>query len=136
VTLLDEVDRLYETSVMSPDSLGEQSLADWASDVASGFDVDREGAKYVRRCINVAKKLIVFWTERSELADGPAEWRARVDIAQGIRAWRPQLDLASHLLTESPSPELFGHTVALFRVVNNEPFLDGISYEEWLMRHN
>jgi hypothetical protein len=55
-----------------------------------------------------------------------------VDTALGVRAWRPQLDLASHLLDVAPSEAIYERTVQLFRIVNNEEFLDGMSYDEWL----
>lgn len=132
MTLLNEIDLLYERTVMSPDSVTEQSFVDWMENVATGHQVDRVAAKYVRRCLQVARKLAAFWQGAPSASSAPPDWRARVDVAQGSRAWRPQLELAQHLLEKTPSEETFGYVVDLFRVVVNEPFLDGISYEEWL----
>lgn len=137
MTLLDEVDRLYERSVMEPASVGERTLEDWANDVSTGYAVDRAGAKFVRRCLTVARKLATFWLEHDRASNDATDWRQRVDVALGIRAWRPQLDLARYLLAESPSPEVFEHVARLFRLVNSEEFLEGVTYEEWLdTRHN
>jgi len=131
VTVLDEIDRLYEVAVMEPSGLNDQAIADWAEGVAVGFEMDRTGAKYVRRCLNISRKLSSFWIARAEASDAPSDWRSRVDIAMGIRAWRPQLDLAQHTLENSPSEDVYSCVVELFRIVNNEPFLDGMSFEEW-----
>ena len=56
---------------------------------------------------------------------------ARVDTALGIKAWRPQLDLATELLARSDDESTFERVSALFRVVNNLPYLDGVDYETW-----
>jgi hypothetical protein len=60
------------------------------------------------------------------------EWPSRVDLALGVRAWRPQLELARHLLVIAPDRVIYDKAGELFRIVNNEPFLDGMSYEVWL----
>ncbi|GMQ93205.1 MAG: hypothetical protein BMS9Abin12_0682 [Acidimicrobiia bacterium] len=131
MTVLDDVDQLYELAVMEPSTLNDQVIADWAEGVAAGSEMDRTGAKYVRRCLNISRKLSSFWIARAAASDAPSDWRARVDIALGIRAWRPQLDLAQHILESSPSEDVYSFVVELFRIVNNEPFLDGVSFEEW-----
>jgi hypothetical protein len=131
MTVLDEVDQLFEFAVASPASLNDQMIQDWSEGVAGGYEMDRLGAKYVRRCVNIARKLAAFWSERDPAQDDPVEWRSRVDLALGVRAWRPQLDLAQHLLEIAPDELIYDKAAELFRIVNNEPFLDGMSYEAW-----
>ena len=135
MSVLDEIDNLYEQSVTSPESVNDQMLADWAEGVASGYELDREAAKYVRRSMRNARKLAAFWAERVSLSDGtddhPDGWSSRVDLTLGVKAWRPQLDLARHLLDVTPSNEIYERASVLFRLVNNEEFLDGMSYDEW-----
>lgn len=132
MSLVDEVDTLYEQAVISPESINEQMLSDWAEGIATGYEIDRQGAKFVRRCLNSARKLAAFWTDRGAHSDDPSDWPSRVDLALGIRAWRPQLDLTRHLLEEAPSSEMYERAAGLFRIVNREEFLDGMPYEEWL----
>lgn len=132
MTIVDEIDQLYEQAVLVPASRSDQALADWAEAVAEGHELDRESARYVRRCLNVARKLAAFWSDDRNTTDQPDEWRSRVDIALGARAWRPQFDLAWHLLELSPDEQTFVRVSELFRFVNNEPFLDGVSYGEWI----
>lgn len=132
MSVLDEVDSLYEQAVTVPASVNDQMLADWAEGVAGGYELDRQSAKFTRRCLNIARKLAVFWAEVPRSSGAASEWPSRVDTALGVRAWRPQLDLASHLLDVAPSEAIYERTVQLFRIVNNEEFLDGMSYDEWL----
>lgn len=131
MSLLDEVDDLYEMAVTQPHALNDQAVADWAESVAAGYPMDREGAKYVRRCISAARKLSSFWGDRDPGEIIPDEWRSRVDMALGARAWRPQLDLARRVLESVPSEDVYVRASELFRIVNGSPFLDGMSYDEW-----
>jgi len=131
VTILDEVDQLYELAVMSPALLNDQMIQDWSEGVAGGYEIDRLGAKYVRRCVNIASRLATFWAARQPAQDDPVSWPSRVDLALGIRAWRPQMELAQHLLETSPDEATYDRAAQLFRIVNNEPYLDGMSYEVW-----
>lgn len=131
MSVLDEVDRLYERAVLVPETLSDQALTDWADAVAGAYHVDKESARYVRRCLNVSRKLAAFWSSRAVGRDDPDDWRSRVDLALGVRAWRPQLDLAWRLLDTSRDEEAFDRVVELFRLVNNQPFLDGISFGDW-----
>jgi hypothetical protein len=131
VTILDEVDQLYELAVMSPASLNDQMIQDWSEGVVGGYEMDRLGAKYVRRCVSIASRLATFWAARKPAQDDPVGWPSRVDLALGIRAWRPQMELAQHLLETSPDEATYDRAAELFRIVNSEPFLDGMSYEGW-----
>ncbi len=129
-TLLDAVDTLYSGVVSEPDAWNEQKFADWSDGLADSAELDRVAAKYVRRVMSASRKLQVFWSERS--VDEATDWQSRVDLALGNRAWRPVLDLATHLLSTHPSPEVFEQASVLFRMVNHELFLDGVSYQEWI----
>jgi len=128
--LLSEIDLLYQLSVTEPQRCTEQFYADWAEGVAGDPDVDKVSARYIRRSLTVARKLAVFWSDRRPTT-GPGDWRSRVDLALGARAWRPQLDLAEYLLQRDGSLEAFEVVSALFPVVNNQPFLDGVTFEDW-----
>lgn len=132
MSVVDEVDRLYEIAVTSPLSLNDQAIQDWSDGVAVGYELDRQGAKYVRRCLNSARKLASFWTDRGPRSEDPMDWHSRVDLALGVRAWRPQLELAQHVLEVAPSNEIYDAAARLFRLVNNESFLDDMTYEVWL----
>ena len=132
MTVLDDIDQLYEIAVTAPASVNDQMIQDWADNVASSYEIDRLGARYVRRCLNIARKLALFWLGRPPTGDNPVEWPSRVDLALGVRAWRPQFELAQHLLVIAPDHLIYDKAGELFRIVNNEPFLDGMSYEVWL----
>lgn len=131
MTLLGDIDQLYEVAVTDPTSLHDQAVSDWAESVASNHEIDRVAAKYVRRCLGMSRRLASFWAVRPDTAGDPDDWRSRVDIAFGIRAWRPQLDLAQHLLVGTATHDAYRHVVELFRLINGAPFLDGMSYDEW-----
>jgi len=132
MTVLDDIDQLYEASVTSPASLNDQMIQDWTEAVVGNYEIDRVGAKYVRRCVAIARKLSSFWAAWNSAIDRPPEWPSRVDLALGVRAWRPQMELAQHLLIEHPDQTTYEKAAELFRVVNNQPYLDGMTYEEWL----
>ncbi len=55
-----------------------------------------------------------------------------MDVAYGIRAWRPLLGLARVGLEEQPDPELFEEAKRRFREVHGAPWMEGVSYEDWL----
>ncbi|MEN8041820.1 MAG: hypothetical protein ABFR95_09990 [Actinomycetota bacterium] len=131
MTILAEIDDLYERAVTDPASLNDQAFADWTEGVASGFEIDRSAAKYVRRCLNAGRKLAAFWESHGSSPDDPETWQGRVDFSLGVRAWRPQLDLAMLVLESDPDEESYARAVELFRLVHHEPFLDGMSYDEW-----
>lgn len=128
--LLSEIDQLYELSVTEPHRCTEQFYVDWAEGIAGPGGVDKASARYIRRCMAMARKLAGFWTERGRSTE-PQDWRSRVDIALGPRAWRPQLDLAEYLLERDGTSEAFEVVSGLFPVVNNQPFLDGVTFEQW-----
>jgi hypothetical protein len=130
--VLADVEALFETAVMSPNDLTEQSIADWFDSVAATADLDKQSAKLLRRLVRTAQKLAVFWASDARAGDASLDWRTRVDIAMGPRAWRPVLDLSRYLLEQRRDEETFESVVELFRIVNSEVWLEGISYEAWL----
>ena len=130
MSLIQEVDLLYERCVSAPDECNDQFFVDWADGMASAEEMDRANARSIRQCIRVGQRLAAFWAA-ADPPDG-SDWRSRVDMALGARAWRPQLDLARNLLERHPSEEHYDAVAALFPLVHNEPFLDGASYEEWI----
>lgn len=133
IWLLDEVDRLYDSVVSDPESWIEQRFIDWSDSISAGGEIDRDIAKRLRRIITTARKLQTFWhghVDRPDLA-----WRSKVDLALGPKAWRPVLDLAMFLLEAEPTEDLFDRAADLFRMVNNQPYLDGIDYEKWSEHH-
>ncbi len=127
--LLSDIDDLYRSCVMEPDRWTDQAFSDWAESAASGPDVDRTVARYLRRVIGAARRLSAHWQDAAQ--PGPDDWRSRVDVALGARAWRPQLELAIHLLETAPDEARFDVVASLFPVVMHTPFMDGITYDEW-----
>lgn len=116
---------------MEPERWGDQAFTDWAEGTAQSDVVDRDLARHLRRCLTAARRLAAFW-ESADRSKAPDDWRARVDVALGPRAWRPQLELAEALLERTEDPETFERVAALFPVVTNQPFLDGIDHATWL----
>ncbi len=129
LSLLRAIDRLYASVVIDPGGWHDQALADWAQE-AAGEGLTKQQARAVRRCLRMAERLRTFW-ERGEAAVPAEEWRTRVDVALGSRAWRPTLELAQYGLDLEPSAELFEEVKSRFRVVNSEPWLDGVDYDAW-----
>lgn len=131
--LLAAVDALYAGAVLDPERWNEAGFAEWAEAAAADAgDVDRDAAKELRRALRVATKLQRFWSSpdagrhRAE-----QDWRARVDIAVGVPAWRPCLALAQAELIERPSEEAYEEVRERFRLVNNQPWMEGVTYAEW-----
>lgn len=131
-SIVDEVLSLYQGVVTDPSTWSEQSVVDWVDSVGASEEVDRQSAKYLRRVVRVAEKLRLFWSADVRRDDDSIAWQSRVDIALGPRAWRPVLDLATHRLAVAPTEVLFDVVNDLFRVVNNRPWLEDTSYQEWL----
>jgi hypothetical protein len=131
--LLDSIDDLYENIVTNPDQWTEESIHEWASDLSTEGRPDKEIARSLRRCVRAATKLQRFWKNPSNSrVDDAEDWRSRVDIALGGPAWRPTLELAQHGLQAAPTPELFAQVQHRFRLVHNQPWLEGVTYTEWM----
>ena len=55
-----------------------------------------------------------------------------MDAALGAFGWEPQLDLVRWALDASPDPMTFDEVKTRFRAVHFTPWMEGVSYEEWL----
>jgi len=130
-TLIGEVEDLYRGVVTEPGAWSPQAMSDWIEVAATSEEVDKAAAKYLRRIVTMAERLRTFWSGDERVVNAAIAWRSRVDLAFGPRAWRPVLDLADHLFEAQPTEELFMTVGELFRLVNNRPWLDGISYDQW-----
>ncbi len=132
-TVLVAVDALYESVVFTPERWNQQAFADWAASIASEVpDIDRESGRELRRAMRIAVKLRAFWSSpEAARQTREADWRARVDLAVGAPAWRPTLALARKEFENHPSEESFNEVRDRFRLVNNQPWLDGATYAEW-----
>lgn len=128
--LVVAVESMYQGVVTDPLKWNEQAFIDWSESLNWDGGADKVAAKHVRRAMRVAQALQRFWLDASDRGD--LAWTSKVDLALGPRAWRPVLDLAQNHLLSDPSAESFGEVSRLFRLVNNESFLDGIEYSDWL----
>ncbi len=130
--LLAAVDALYAGVVTEPERWTAQALEDWAGDLAAGDPLDRNQVRAIRACLRNAARLRDFWSGPAPAVEAD-EWQARVDVAMGPRAWRPTLELAMEGLQSEPSAELFDEVKNRFRIVASEHWMDGVSYDEWLI---
>lgn len=133
--LLGAVDDLYASTVLDPERWNEATFAEWTEAAVTDEGVDREAARELRRALRIAVKLQRFWASSdAERHAAEQDWRARVDIAVGVPAWRPCLALARAELLARPSEEAFDEVRERFRLVNNQPWMEGVSYTEWTSR--
>ena len=132
-SLLLAVDLLYESVVMEPEGWDEVAFADWVMTIGetTGPD-DREARRHVRRAVRAALKLWEFWIgDGAKRYRNESDWRVRVDLALVPWAWRPTLELSRLSLDEDKNRESFALVRERFRLVHNQPWLDGVAYEEW-----
>jgi hypothetical protein len=125
------VDDLYRRAVEEPTMVDDTVLADWAAQAGELTDqADRAVRRTLRRVVRDARKLARYWGTRdpSSLPD----WRNGVDEALGSRGWEPQLDLVAGALEREPSAELFAEMGARHRAVHFRPWMEGVTFEEWL----
>ncbi len=128
LTLLAAIDALYRGVVTEPADWSDQAIADWAEDLA-GSGLTPAQTKGVRRCLRAAIRLRDLWERGRTISTD--DWRSRVDVALGAKAWRPTLDLARSGLDTEPSAELFDEVGRRFRLVHSEPWMDGLTFDEW-----
>ncbi len=121
---------LYEGVVTDPDRWNDQMFIDWADAVAMDGSITKDEARQVRRAVNVARKLKRFWSEATHRSD--LGWESRVDLVLGPRAWRPMLELAEIRLAATRDADAFDEVARLFRLVNQDEFMDGIDYAAWM----
>ena len=128
--LLREIDELFESVTLEPDTWDEAAFVDWIEARSEDSEsLDREAVKIVKRAVRRSQRLQRYWLAKET---GPADWRMRVDEALGSAGWRPGLDLAEWGMRAHPDPELFDELGRRFRATNFRPL--SLSYEEWLAR--
>lgn len=129
--LIAAMDRLYESVVADPDRWDDAELAAWAADLQSDAgELPREWAREVRRVVRLARRLGDYWRDGGR--QPPPDWRGAVDAALGGRGWGPSLAIARLGLEAAPDPELFEQVRERFRVAHFTPWMEGVTYEEWL----
>ena len=132
--LVQQVGSLYESVVTAPEGWNDAVVEEWAVDlIADGDSPSKPVAREIRRCVRAAVKLRDFWLEpQPHVPSDAGDWRTKVDVALGIQAWRPMLRIAQYGLEEAPTEELFEETRRLFREVHASPWMEGVTFEEWL----
>ncbi len=133
LALVAAMDRLYESVAADPSRWHDAELAAWAADLHDDVGpLPRDWAREVRRVVRLAAKL---GKQRREAGPAGADWRGAVDVALGGRGWAPSLQIARLGLAAAPSPELFDLVRERFRVAHFTPWMEGVTYEEWLAGH-
>jgi len=127
-SLLRALDQLYKGAATNPDAWDEAAFAEWLGS-ALPDNSDREMARHLRAGVRQAIKLARYWTGKQT---GPDDWRVRVDEALGSRAWEPGLAIAELGLNRTPDPELFAEVQRRFRAARFRPWMEGVSYQDWL----
>lgn len=132
VEAANSIDGLFRLAVEAPGAIDEATLAQWMEEAAEawGPPPDKEIARVLRRATRLARKLASYW-ERSDPRSLP-DWRNGVDEALGSRGWEPQLDLVMAALRAHPDPVLFDEVRRRYRAVHFHPWLEGVTFEEWL----
>ena len=126
------VDDLWRIAIEEPDSIDDATLSEWLAEATAALDqpVAKEPAAVMRKAVRLARKLARYWQERD--ASSLPDWRNGVDEALGAFGWEPQLDLVRWALDASPDPMTFDEVKTRFRAVHFTPWMEGVSYEEWL----
>ncbi len=133
VDIVTAVDGLYERTVADPQGCSDDVLSEWLEGTLGSVEPPSGRlAREVRRAARLAARLARYWTDPRHYGRVPADWRVAVDEALGSRGWAPALTVAGIGLAEEPSPELFEQVQRRWRQVHFEPYLEGITYEEWL----
>lgn len=131
--LLTAVEALYRRAVEEPESVGDEELAGWLAELATADPAmdgrfAGEAAKAARRARRIAR----YWSEPGRDPARLPDWRNGVDEALGAAAWRPALAIARRGLEIAPDREIYGRVQELFRVVHFLPWMEGVSFEEYL----
>ncbi|MFQ5947278.1 MAG: hypothetical protein ACE5KX_00275 [Acidimicrobiia bacterium] len=135
LALIEALDTLYESVVRDPRAWDAQALAEWADETVANCEprLDRTAVRELRRGVRQARRLQGYWArQRAQGAATPADWKSAVDQGLGSGGWKPSLELARQGLETAPSPQLFEEVRRRFRVVHFQPWMEGITYEEWL----
>lgn len=134
LALLDAIEDLYRRAVEDSEGIGDEALAGWLEGAVSAMDAPpdrvtaREAAKAARRARRVAR----YWSVPDRDGSHLPDWRNGVDEALGAAAWRPSLEIARRGLEIDPGPEVYAVVQDLFRIVHFQPWMEGVSFEEYL----
>ena len=109
-------------------------LGAWLQDLLGGLEppVDKALAREVRRAARLAGRLARYWAGPGAGPRLPADWRQAVDAALGSTGWEPSLEVARLGLAQDPSPALFEEVRQRWRQVHFAPWMEGVTYQEWL----
>jgi len=128
------MDALYQRTAADPGACGDELLATWVDDLLAALEppVDRALAREVRRAARLAGRLARYWTDPARASRLPGDWRQAVDGALGSRGWEPSLEVARRGLEAEPSPALFDEVRRRWRQVHFAPWMEDVTYQEWL----
>jgi len=128
------MDSLFERAAADPSAGADEFLAAWLEEVLSAVQppVDKELARQARRAARLAARLARYWADPERAPRRPADWRQAVDAALGSRGWEPSLEVARRGLEVEPSPALFEEVRRRWRQVHFAPWMEGVTYQEWL----
>lgn len=125
------VDELYRRAIEEPETVDDGALREWMQEFAETLGrMDKSSMRTARRVVRDSRKLAAYWLALD--AASLPDWRNGVDEALGARGWEPQLDIVAMELADRPSPGLFEEMKQRYRAVHFQPWLDGVTYEEWL----
>ena len=80
----------------------------------------------------LAGRLARYWADPGRVERLPADWRQAVDAALGSTGWEPSLEVARMGLEAEPSPALFDEVRRRWPQVRFAPWMEGVTYQEWL----
>jgi len=127
------VDDLWRVAIEDPAVVDDAMLAEWLAEASTAFEppMPKEPGAVLRKAVRLARKLARYWDEHD--ATALPEWRNGVDEALGAFGWEPQLDLVRWSLEEMPDAATFDAVKERFRAVHFTPWMEGVSFEEWLV---
>lgn len=128
------IDSLFEQAAADASAGGDEYLAGWLEEALAlaGVPADKELARQVRRAARLGGRLGRYWADPDRAPRRPADWRQAVDAALGSRGWEPSLEVARRGLEIEPSPALFEEVRFRWRQVHFAPWMEGVTYQEWL----
>jgi hypothetical protein len=134
LSLIPAVEDLYRRAVLCAPDVDDEELARWIDDMASTFESrpDRQVGRAIRRAARNGGRIARYWRSGDRRPDRLPDWRNGVDEVLGGRGWQPHLDLARRELESAPSPEAFQAVKRWFRAVHFTPWMEGVSFEQWL----
>jgi hypothetical protein len=128
------MDALFERVAGDPASCGDEVLSAWLADTLASLDppVDKALAREVRKVARLAGRLARFWSDPDRSSRLPVDWQQAVDAALGSTGWEPSLEVARMGLEQEPSAALFEEMRSRWRQVHFAPWMEGVTYQEWL----